>query len=219
MFAQPIARPTWLPTVAPRRETKSLATARATSSGQLVDATVLYVAFPDAVRRWDAYELGTSALMEQARDDFAAAVAAHGGAAVPAHLDARSAVFLSAAAAVAAAIAVARAAAEPGAMPVAIGLASAPVAAGPFAAWELHARASAVAELAGKSGLLLTSATAERLPAAVVAGAELCELGVRKLPGLKMADRLTRVVLPGAEHPRGRLARRAVARLRGAGGR
>ena len=170
MFAQPLARPRWLSTFAPRRNARPVVTARITAAADLVEATVLYVAFPDAVRRWDADEAGTAALVARTWDSVAAAVAAHGGTPVPAHLDARSAVFPSAAAAFSAAVAVAHAAAEPGALPAAIGLASAHIAAGPFSAWELHGRARAVAEVAGEKGFVLADSTAERLPSAQAVG-------------------------------------------------
>lgn len=179
------------------------------------DATVLFVAFPDLAERWEADEAETSELVRRAHAAVAAAVAAHGGTEVPALVDARSAVFPKAAAAArTAAAAVAREAGRPGAVPAAIGLASGPVPAGPFAAWSLYNHARAMAELAGPGSVLLAKSTAERVAGDLPPGVRLVDPRVQWLPDLQVFDRVARLAVtsPGSG-ARGRPGR-LVARLR-----
>jgi class 3 adenylate cyclase len=166
-----ITRPlrTARPTAAePRRRGSAEGLTAPTSDTATVEIAVLYVDFPGLVGRWETDEIGTSCLVAEAHAQIKNTIAAHGGAPVPALLNALSAAFPSAAAATAAARAVF---ADPGSLPVGIGLASgmAPLdphgGSGPFRAWDLHARARIAAERAGAGNILGAPAACRHAPA------------------------------------------------------
>jgi hypothetical protein len=145
---------------------------------------LFYVDFPGQVGRWERDARGTAARLFRAHDRFAAAVAAQGGAPVPAPLDARCARFAGPAAALAAALAFRRAEEEAGGLPVRLALVGEPARPDGALPVPLLHRARLMAEGAGAGQVLLDALAAAALAGGLPEGISLDPQRRRWRPGL-----------------------------------
>ena len=158
--------------------------AYAEAADQPPAVVLLYADFPGLGDRWERDTPATAALVFAAHDRFAEAVAAHGGAAVPAWLDARCARFPSAVAALGAALAVRRAMREAGDLAIRLAVARGPAWPGGEVPVLLLRRARALAEAAATDEVRLDAPAAAGLAGELPAGARLRRSRPRGLPGL-----------------------------------
>jgi len=149
------------------------------------------------VQRWDVEEQLTADLVADKHAHIDAVISAHGGRLFPALLDARYALFVSAAAAVAATLAIAHGADGPGPLTMSMGLASGSASTDEYGHLRVVNQARILAELAGPCGIVLAQSTVDRLAGDVPAEARLSPMGVRRLPQLNSLDHPSRLFVFG----------------------
>jgi hypothetical protein len=170
------------PPVPSRARRPAVAASAAASPSPAV--ALLYADFPGLGARWEQDEEATAALVCRAHARFAAAVAACGGEAVPAWVDACCARFPTAGASLAAAVAVRRAEREAGELAVRLAVASGPSWPGGTVPVPLHRRAWELAEAAEPDEVRLDQPAAEALAAQLPDGTRRGPAWRRALPGL-----------------------------------
>jgi hypothetical protein len=185
-----------------RDSTASPAPARHRSIEEPGEVTVLYIEFPDVVLRWEADEVRTSADVRRAHAWFASVIALHGGTAIPAHLDARSALFVSSRQALSAAMALARDAKHCTPLPASIGLATGSGYASGTTDIRTFNHARALADIAGSCGIVLDAITARAVAGALPTGVMVHELGLVRHPELGTIECPARLLLFDVDHAR-----------------